>query len=73
MIKDNLITVKELRQDLPTIINKVHRGGEFLVLKKSRPVFRLSPPDADEAWETVIDFTKFKKGGIKISELLKAL
>lgn len=73
MIKDNLITVKELRQDLPAIINRVRRGGEFLVLKKSKPVFRLSAPEADDAWETVVDFTKIKKGGIKVSELLRAL
>lgn len=73
MFKDNLITVKELREDMPTIINKVHRGGEFLVLKKSKPVFRLSAPDTDDAWETVIDFTKIKKGGVKIDDLIKAL
>jgi antitoxin (DNA-binding transcriptional repressor) of toxin-antitoxin stability system len=73
MYKDNLITVKELREDLPTIINKVRRGGEFLVLKKSKPVFRLSSPEAEDSWETVIDFTKIKKGGVKISELLKAI
>jgi len=73
MIKDNLITIKELREDLPAIINRVSRGGEFLVFKKSKPVFRLSAPESDDAWETVVDFTKIKKGGIKIAELLKAL
>ena len=73
MFKDNLITVRELREDLPAIINKVCRGGEFLVFKKSKPVFRLSSPEADGDWETVIDFTKIKKGGININELLKAL
>lgn len=73
MFKDNLITVKELREDMPTIINKVKRGGEFLVLKKSKPVFRLSSPESDDDWETVIDFTKIKKGGVNIDELLKAL
>ncbi|MFA6526515.1 MAG: hypothetical protein WCT26_03855 [Candidatus Buchananbacteria bacterium] len=73
MIKDNLITVKELREDMPAIINKIRRGGEFLVLKKSKPVFRISSPESDEDWETVIDFTKIKKGGIEINELIKAL
>ncbi len=73
MIKENLITVKELREDLPAIINKVSRGGEFLVFKKSKPVFRLLAPETDEDWETVVDFTKIKKGGVKISELLKAI
>ena len=73
MIKDNLITIRELREGMPAIINKVRRGGEFLVLKKSRPVFRLTAPESDDNWETVIDFTKIKKGGVKIDELIKAL
>jgi hypothetical protein len=27
----------------------------------------------DEKWETVIDFTKFRKGGIPINELIEIL
>lgn len=73
MIKDNLITIKELREEMPAIINKISRGGEFLVLKKSKPVFRLSSPENDDNWETVIDFTKIKKGGVRIDDLIKAL
>lgn len=72
-MKDNLITVRELREDMPTIINKIRRGNEFLVLKKSKPVFRLSAPENDDNWETVIDFTKIKKGGVKIDDLIRAL
>ena len=47
----------------------------FLVMKKSKPVFRLCPVDSEdeELWEEVIDFTKIKKGGVPVDELLKYL
>ncbi|EKD33262.1 MAG: hypothetical protein ACD_76C00057G0007 [uncultured bacterium] len=28
---------------------------------------------SEEGWETIIDFTKFRKGGIPASELIKIL
>jgi hypothetical protein len=41
-------------------------------MRKNKPLFRLSPID-DSEWETVIDFTKIKKGGVKIEDLLSRL
>jgi len=35
-------------------------------------LFKISPID-EEYWEEVIDFTKVKKGGIDLKELLKRL
>jgi hypothetical protein len=44
------------------------------VVKKSKPVFRISPPEDDaDLWEPVIDFTKIKKGGVPIVDLLSRL
>ena len=43
-------------------------------VKKSKPVFKISSPtEADELWEQVINFTKIKKGGINIDQLLARL
>jgi len=42
---------------------KVKKGQSFMVFKKSKPLFKISPID-EEYWEEVIDFTKIKKGGI---------
>jgi len=41
-------------------------------MKRSEPIFKISPVDEGQ-WETVIDFTKIRKGGIEIGELLSRL
>ena len=51
---------------------EVKKGHSFMVFKKSKPLFKISPID-EEYWEEVIDFTKIKKGGISLKELLKRL
>jgi prevent-host-death family protein len=74
--KINVVGLKELRLHTEKYIREVRRGRSFLVLRKSRPVFKLEPVDSwgDEGtWETVADFNKIKKGGIPASEVLKAL
>lgn len=71
MAKD-IIGLKELRQNTQTYIDQVARGKSFLVIRKSKPVFKLSPVD-DENWEEVVDFTKIKKGGVDIDDLLTRL
>ncbi len=72
---ENIIGLKDLRENLPDYEKKVRSGMTFLVMKKAKPVFRLCPVDNDDEdlWEEVIDFTKIKKGGIAIEELLKRL
>jgi len=71
----NIIGLKDLRENLPAYEKKVRSGMSFLVMKKSKPVFRLCPVDSEdeELWEEVIDFTKIKKGGVPVDELLKYL
>jgi len=45
-----------------------------VVMKKSKPIFRLSPVNNDEGgWEEMIDFTKLRRGGIPLDELLTRL
>lgn len=70
----NIIGFKELRNNADKYISQIKKGKSFIVFKKSRPIFKISPPLEDaELWERVIDFTKIKKGGVSISELLKRL
>lgn len=70
----NIVGVKELRNDLERFISLVKKGKSFTVVRRSKPVFTISPPHEDEgAWEEVIDFTKIKKGGIKLADLLSRL
>lgn len=70
-----VIGLKELRQDTENYISQVESGKSFIVMRRSRPIFKIVPPeDADDtAWETVVDFTKLRKGGVALAELLKRL
>ena len=69
-----IIGLKEFRENVSEIEKKVREGQSFLVVKRSKPIFRISPLDREnELWEEVIDFTKIKKGGVKIEELLSRL
>ena len=68
----NIITVKNLRENMQDYAQQVKKGHSFIVFKKSKPLFKISPID-EEYWEEVIDFTKIKKGGIDLKELLKRL
>ncbi len=75
---NKIIGLKELREHTETYISQVKKGRSFTVVRKSRPVFLITPVDEwgdDGVWETVVDFTKlFKnKKGISGKELLKYL
>jgi len=67
----NIVGLKELRENMDVYINAVERGRSFVVVKKSKPIFKISSPaEADELWEQIIDFTKVKRGGIGIGQIL---
>ncbi len=69
---ENIITLKSLRENMVEYAQKVKRGYSFIVFKRSKPLFRISPV-VEGPWEEVIDFTKIKKGGVEVKELLKRL
>jgi len=69
---NNIITTKKLRTDMQGYVDKVARGQSFIVFKRSKPVFRIEPVQSGD-WEELIDFTKIKKGGIDVGELLNRL
>ncbi|PJA47786.1 hypothetical protein CO172_00125 [Candidatus Uhrbacteria bacterium CG_4_9_14_3_um_filter_36_7] len=69
---NNLVNLKELRENVTKYANRVAKGDSFIVMKRSKPLFKISPIDED-GWETIIDFTKFRKGGMPVDEVIKAL
>ncbi|MCF6276617.1 MAG: type II toxin-antitoxin system prevent-host-death family antitoxin [Candidatus Magasanikbacteria bacterium] len=73
MQKTKIIGVKELRENLEIYINKINKGESFTVVKRSKPVFNIVPIESSENWEEVVDFTKIKKGGVKIEDVLSRL
>jgi len=70
---ENLVALKDLRLNMEKYAAQVKAGKTFIVLKQSKPLFKLTPLDDDECWEEVIDFTKIKKGGVDIDSILAAL
>lgn len=69
---ENIITLKNLRENMQEYVEKVQKGRTFVVFKRSQPLFKISPL-SEGAWEEVIDFTKIQKGGVDIQDLLKRL
>jgi len=72
----SIIGFKELRENADKYINAIAGGKSFTVVRRSKPIFNIIPVDewGDEGkWETVVDFTKFKKGGVKAEEVLASL
>lgn len=73
-MKNTIIGLKELRENVETYASEAKKGRSFLVMRRSQPLFKISPPDeADDLWETVVDFTKFYKDGVSAGQLLKKL
>ena len=69
----NIICLKDLRENINSYIAGVEKGQSFLVVRKSKPVFKIVSPIYEEKWETVADFTKLNKNGISAREILKEL
>ncbi|MDO8442670.1 MAG: hypothetical protein Q7S81_00160 [bacterium] len=72
-MKQQIIGLKELRHNISKYSSAVEKGNSFIIARKSKPLFQIVPLDDEGVWETVADFTKFKKGGVTIDELLKVL
>ena len=70
---DKIIGLKDLREHMDRYSSAVRAGNSFIVVRKSKPIFKISPPDENEVWETVVDFTKINKNGVSAKEVLRAL
>ena len=69
---ENLIGLKELRENMHIYIRKIDQGKSFIILRKSKPIFKITPLK-EEIWESIIDFTKIKRGGLEIDKLISRL
>ena len=70
----NILGLKEFRNKTEKYINRVNKGESFTVVRRSSPVFKISPIEEDETlWEPVLDFTKIKKGGVSANTILQIL
>ena len=73
-MENTIVGLKELRENMEKYASLIKKGRSFIVVKRSKPLFKISSIDEDDGlWETVIDFTKLRKGGIPAEELLDRL
>jgi prevent-host-death family protein len=75
-MKNSIIGLKDLRENMDNYISQVKKGKSFVVVRKSKPVFKLSPLDEwgdDGAWEKVVDFTKIKKGEVSLADVVSRI
>lgn len=73
-MKIQILGLKELRENMKKYASRVEKGESFIIVKKSKPLFKISSLNEDDGlWETVVDFTKIRKGGIPAEELLAHL
>lgn len=70
---EKIIGLKELRKRVSHFASAVQRGESFVVVRKSKPLFKIAPLEEIGKWETVADFTEINKNGISAKEILKAL
>lgn len=69
---EDIISLKNFRENVQEYAEKVKSGRSFIVFKRSTPLFKISPLKEDR-WEEVIDFTKIMKGGVDINDLLSRI
>lgn len=71
---EKFVGLKELRENMERYIERVKKGEDLIVMRRSVPLFKISSvEDEVEEWEEVIDFTKIKKGGVEIRDILSRI
>ena len=71
-----IVGLKDLREHINAYISHIKRGKSFVVVRRSKPIFKITPVDewGDEGlWETVVDFRQIGAEGMSAKTLLKAL
>jgi len=71
--KSTIVGLKELRNNLETYVKLISKGQSFTVMRRSQSIFKIVPPDEEEKWETLIDFTSIDKNGMLAEDVLKVL
>jgi prevent-host-death family protein len=75
-MKTAIIGFKELRENSEKYINAVDSGHSFIVVRRSKPVFKITPVDDwgdDGIWESAVDFRKLGLNSLSAKNLLSRL
>ena len=73
-MENTIVGLKELRGNINTYISEVKKGKSFIVVRRSKPVLKISSPDEElGVWERIADFTEISKNGVAAKKILKEL
>lgn len=73
-MENTIVGLKELRGNINTYISEVKKGKSFIVVRRSKPVLKISSPDEElDVWERIADFTEISKNGVAAKKILKEL
>jgi len=72
-METDILGLKELRENIEKYVSLIEKGKSFMVVRKSKPLFKIVSPKSEEQWEIVADFTKINKNGVNAREILKEL
>ena len=69
----NIVGLRELRERMDSYVDRVGKGESFLVLRKSKPVFKMEPVDkwGDEGTWKDFDLRDVKGNGMNIGEFIQ--
>jgi prevent-host-death family protein len=71
--KSAIVGLRQLRENTNELLKEIEKGETLTVFRRSEPLFKITPLDNDEQWEELVDFTKVKKGGVDIDDILSRL
>lgn len=71
--QNSTVSLKELRKQFPKYIDAIAKGQSFTIVKRSKPVFQISPVNDEGSWQIIADFTSIKRQGVSADEVLTAL
>jgi antitoxin (DNA-binding transcriptional repressor) of toxin-antitoxin stability system len=67
------VSLKELREQFPKYIDAIAKGQSFTVMKRSKPIFQISPVSDEGSWQIIADFTQIAEQGVLADDILAAL
>jgi antitoxin (DNA-binding transcriptional repressor) of toxin-antitoxin stability system len=72
MKKPSTVGLRDLRENMAAYVSKIEKGKSFLVLRKSKPIFKLSPVDewGDEGHWTGVDLRDKNGNGMPVSKFM---
>lgn len=70
---EQIIGLKEFRMNVEKYAKATSDGKSIVVMRRSKPLFKIAPVDDERAWEAIADFTRIKRGGVRMKDLLSRL